>query len=198
MKISSWNVNSVRARIINILDYIKSSKPDLLMIQEIKTEEKNFPFIDFKNLGYDSYVSGQKGYNGVAFLSKIKIDKIDSNFVKDKSKQARIIVGDIKKKSEVVKLVNIYVPNGNPVDTNKYEFKKKGRNEDTRGALNERPAAHNDTFIMLVSRPAYTFVVSAPHLCKESSSRATHTYIIVRWAANAQRRMDDICLFVIL
>ena len=125
MKISSWNVNSVRAIIINILDYIKTSKPDLLMIQEIKTEEKNFPFIDFKNLGYDSYVSGQKGYNGVAFLSKIKIDKIDSNFVKDKSKQARIIVGDIKKKSEVVKLVNIYVPNGNPVDTDKYEFKKK-------------------------------------------------------------------------
>ena len=124
MKISSWNVNSVRARIINILDYIKTSKPDLLMIQEIKTEEKNFPFTDFKNLGYDSYVSGQKGYNGVAFLSKIKINKIDSNFVKDKNRQARIIVGDIKKKSEVIKLINIYVPNGNPVDTDKYEYKK--------------------------------------------------------------------------
>ena len=53
MKISSWNVNSVRARIINITNYLKDSKPDVLMMQEIKTEKKNFPFNDFKNLGYD-------------------------------------------------------------------------------------------------------------------------------------------------
>ena len=71
MKIVSWNVNSVRARITNIIDYIKDSKPDLLMIQEIKTEEKNFPFDDFKNIGYESYVFGQKAYNGVAILTKI-------------------------------------------------------------------------------------------------------------------------------
>ena len=69
MIISSWNVNSVRARITNILNYLKSSNPDILFIQEIKTEEKNFPFNDFKNLGYESHVSGQKSYNGVAFLS---------------------------------------------------------------------------------------------------------------------------------
>ena len=70
MKISSWNVNSVRARILNIIEYLKYSKVDILMMQEIKTEEKNFPFNDFKNLGYKSYVFGQKSYNGVAFLSK--------------------------------------------------------------------------------------------------------------------------------
>ena len=70
MRISSWNVNSVRARISNILDYLKSHKPDILMMQEIKTEEKNFPFNDFKNLGYQSYVFGQKSYNGVAFITK--------------------------------------------------------------------------------------------------------------------------------
>ena len=52
MKISSWNVNSIRARIVNVISYLKSSSPDILMIQEIKTEEKNFPFNDFKNLGY--------------------------------------------------------------------------------------------------------------------------------------------------
>ena len=70
MIISSWNVNSVRARIENILIYLKSSKPDALMMQEIKTEEKNFPFKEFKIAGYNSYVLGQKSYNGVAFLSK--------------------------------------------------------------------------------------------------------------------------------
>ena len=80
MKISSWNVNSVRARITNILSYLKISKPDILLIQEIKTEEKNFPFNDFKNLGYKSHVFGQKSYNGVAFLSKKKIENINLKF----------------------------------------------------------------------------------------------------------------------
>ena len=124
MKISSWNVNSVRARIINILNYLKTSSPDILMIQEIKTEEKNFPFNDFKNLGYYSYVFGQKNYNGVAFLSKENIDKISVNFIKDEKNQSRIITGNIKNKSKVIKLINVYVPNGNPIGTEKYEYKK--------------------------------------------------------------------------
>jgi exodeoxyribonuclease III len=125
MKISSWNVNSVRARIINILDYIKTSSPDILMIQEIKTEEKNFPFNEFKNIGYHSYVFGQKSYNGVAFLSKNNINKINNEFIKDRKGQSRIIVGDIKNKSKNIKLINIYVPNGNPINTDKYEYKKE-------------------------------------------------------------------------
>jgi len=124
MKISSWNVNSVRARLINILNYLKTSRPDILLIQEIKTEEKSFPFIDFKNLGYESYVFGQKSYNGVAFLSKVDIDKINIQFMRDTNNQSRIIVGDIKNKSKIIKLINIYVPNGNPIDTEKYEYKK--------------------------------------------------------------------------
>ena len=124
MKISSWNVNSVRARITNILNYLKSSNPDILFIQEIKTEEKNFPFDDFKNLDYVSHVFGQKSYNGVAFLSKVNISKIDLKFINDKNKQSRIISGDIRNKSKIIKLINVYVPNGNPVGTEKYNYKK--------------------------------------------------------------------------
>ena len=124
MKISSWNVNSVRARIKNILEYLNSADPEILMIQEIKTEEKNFPFKEFKNLGYHSYVFGQKSYNGVAFLSKRKIDKINLDFINDKNNQSRVIVGEIKKKSEIIKLINVYVPNGNPIGTEKYIYKK--------------------------------------------------------------------------
>ena len=90
MIITSWNVNSVRARIKNIIDYIKDTKPDLLMLQEIKTEEKNFPFDDFKNIGYQSYISGQKAYNGVAILTKVKINKIEKNFFKDKKNQEKL------------------------------------------------------------------------------------------------------------
>ena len=78
MKISSWNVNSVRARIVNITNYIKTSQPDILLIQEIKTEKEKFPFKDFKKLGYDCHVYGQKSYNGVAFVTKININKIVS------------------------------------------------------------------------------------------------------------------------
>tara|TARA_B100000767_G_scaffold274434_1_gene307406 strand:- start:529 stop:1305 length:777 start_codon:yes stop_codon:yes gene_type:complete len=124
MKIASWNVNSVRARIINVLDYLKKDKPDILFLQEIKTENINFPSKEFKKMGYDSYVFGQKSYNGVAFLSKIKIENIDINFIKDDLKQSRIITGDIQQKEKKIKLINIYVPNGNPINTEKYEYKK--------------------------------------------------------------------------
>ncbi len=124
MKISSWNVNSVRARIENILSYLKISNADILLIQEIKTENKNFPIKEFKDAGYESYVFGQKSYNGVAFLSKKKINNINIKFFKDKNNQSRIIVGEIKDQSKIIKLINIYVPNGNPVGTDKYEYKK--------------------------------------------------------------------------
>jgi exodeoxyribonuclease-3 len=129
MKISSWNVNSVRARLVNILDYLKKDKPDILFLQEIKTENINFPSEEFKKLGYESYVFGQKSYNGVAFLSKIKIENIDLDFIKDDLKQSRIITGNIQYKKKKIKLINIYVPNGNPVNTEKYEYKKNWLNK---------------------------------------------------------------------
>ena len=124
MKIISWNVNSVRARADNILSYIKNSNPDILFLQEIKTQEETFPLDLFKSIGYYSYVFGQKSYNGVAFLSKDKIENVRKDFIKDKLKQSRVISGDIFIKKKKLKLINIYVPNGNPVDTEKYEYKK--------------------------------------------------------------------------
>ncbi len=128
MILSSWNVNSVRARIENILTYLKSSEPDILMMQEIKTEEKNFPFKEFEKAGYNSYVLGQKSYNGVAFLSKKKLENIELNFFNDEHKQARTLVGNLKIKAKTIKLINIYVPNGNPIETDKYIYKKNWLN----------------------------------------------------------------------
>ena len=124
MKISSWNVNSVRARIQNIVSYIKKSKPDVLMIQEIKTENKNFPVNDFSDLGYESHIFGQKSYNGVALITKKKITNINIKLLNDKNKQSRIISGDINIYSKNIKLINIYAPNGNPINTEKYDYKK--------------------------------------------------------------------------
>ena len=102
MKLVSWNVNSVRARITNVLEYLKSEKPDVLFLQEIKTENINFPTDEFKKIGYESHVFGQKSYNGVAFLTKIKIQNIQTNLFKDELKQSRIITGDIQLKNKKI------------------------------------------------------------------------------------------------
>ena len=125
MKIISWNVNSVRARIDNIKNYIKDVSPDVLMLQEIKTQNENFPNDEFKELGYISHVYGQKSYNGVAIISKFKLNNISTSFINDDLKQSRIITGELVIKKKKIELINIYVPNGNPVDTEKYEYKKK-------------------------------------------------------------------------
>ena len=125
MLISSWNVNSVRARIDNIKSYLVKYKPDILLMQEIKTEEVNFPFDVFSSLDYESHVHGQKSYNGVAIISKKKLDNVKTDIIKDKLKQSRIISAEVEHKKKKIQLINIYTPNGNPVDTPKYEYKKK-------------------------------------------------------------------------
>ena len=123
MIISSWNVNSIRARILNVQEYLKKFDPDVVLVQEIKTQDETYPYDDVKKIKYESYVFGQKSYNGVAILSKKKLDNIQKDIFKDKNKQSRIITADIKYKSKVIKLINIYTPNGNPVDTEKYDYK---------------------------------------------------------------------------
>ena len=123
MIISSWNVNSVRARIENIKEYIKKFSPDVLMMQEIKTQNETYPYDDIKNLKYESYVYGQKSYNGVAIVSKKKLSNIRNDIFKDKLKQSRIITADVNYKNKSIQIINIYTPNGNPVDTEKYDYK---------------------------------------------------------------------------
>ena len=125
MIISSWNVNSVRARIENIKSYLLKYKPDVVMMQEIKTEDVNFPYDDFSSMDYESHVFGQKSYNGVAIISKGKLKNIKTDLIKDRLKQSRIISAEIEHKKKNIQLINIYTPNGNPVDTEKYDYKKK-------------------------------------------------------------------------
>ena len=124
MIISSWNVNSIRARIDNVKEYISKFSPNIILVQEIKTEDKTFPYKELKFLGYKSYVFGQKSYNGVAILSKVKLENVKNDIIKDKNKQSRIISADTIYKKKKIQLINIYVPNGNPIDTEKYTYKK--------------------------------------------------------------------------
>ena len=109
MIITSWNVNSVRARLDNIKDYLNKFSPDIVMMQEIKTQDETFPYDDFSSLDYESHVFGQKSYNGVAIISKQKLENIRLDLIKDKN----------------IQIINIYTPNGNPVDTDKYTYKKE-------------------------------------------------------------------------
>ena len=125
MIISSWNVNSVRARIENIKEYLKKFSPEIVMMQEIKTPNETYPYDDIKSLKYENYVFGQKSYNGVAIISKGKLKNIKTDLIKDKLKQSRIISAELEHKKKNIQLINIYTPNGNPVDTEKYDYKKK-------------------------------------------------------------------------
>ncbi len=107
MLISSWNVNSVRARIDNIKSYLLKYKPDILMMQEIKTEDVNFPYDDFSSMDYESHVFGQKSYNGVAIISKNKLKNVKTDLIKDKLKQSRIISAEFEHKKKNIQLINI-------------------------------------------------------------------------------------------
>ena len=123
MIISSWNVNSVRARIENIKEYLKKFSPDIVLMQEIKTPNETYPYDELKSLKYENYVFGQKSYNGVAIISKTKLENIQNDIFKDKNKQSRIITAEVRIKKRNITLINIYTPNGNPVDTDKYSYK---------------------------------------------------------------------------
>ena len=160
MKISSWNVNSVRARIENIKDYLNKFSPNILLMQEIKTEEKNFPFNEFEDLGYHSYVFGQKSYNGVAIISKKKLENVSTDIIKDKLKQARTISAEFEFKKKKILVINIYTPNGNPVDTEKYDYKKKWLNDLTKvlkklGQKNENIILSGDFNIIPAAEDVY-------------------------------------------
>ena len=160
MKISSWNVNSVRARIENIKDYLNKFSPNILLMQEIKTEEKNFPFNEFEDLGYHSYVFGQKSYNGVAIISKKKLENVSTDIIKDKLKQARTISAEFEFKKRKILVINIYTPNGNPIDTEKYDYKKKWLNDLTKvlkklGQKNENIILSGDFNIIPAAEDVY-------------------------------------------
>ena len=118
MKIASWNVNSIKARHEHVLRWIDSIKPDILFIQELKGIEENFPKSDFGDRGYHLAINAQKTYNGVAIASKYPINVL-SDSILDGDDQARFLEVEI----ENIRMMNCYMPNGNPVDSEKYPYK---------------------------------------------------------------------------
>lgn len=120
MKIASWNVNSIRVRIGQVSQWLEAAAPDLLLLQEIKCEDAAFPAMEFRALGYTPYVFGQKSYNGVAILSRLPASDIVTGLAGDpEDLQARYIEGTFGG----VRVASVYLPNGNPVGTDKYSYK---------------------------------------------------------------------------
>lgn len=121
LKIASWNVNSIKARLTNVLAWVRSAAPDVLLLQEIKTVDENFPALEFEDLGYTAAVHGQKTYNGVAIISKAGLSDVRNGLPGDGGDtQARYIEALV---GERLRVASIYLPNGNPVDSEKFSYK---------------------------------------------------------------------------
>src|SRR5690606_7617884 len=124
MKIATWNINGVRARIGNLTHWLRESAPDIVCLQEIKTVDDQFPKAEIEALGYNVETHGQKGFNGVALLSKLRFDEVNRGLPGDDSdEQARFIEGVFSTSSGALRVVSLYLPNGNPVDTEKFPYK---------------------------------------------------------------------------
>jgi exodeoxyribonuclease III len=123
LRIATWNVNSVRQRLPHLLDYLKETSPDALCLQEIKCTDDQFPRLEVEELGYNIETHGQKGFNGVAILAKRPIEVARGLPGDDADIQSRYIEAIIPADSGVVRLASIYLPNGNPPDTEKYPYK---------------------------------------------------------------------------
>ena len=123
MRIATWNVNSVRLRLPHLLSYLSEVSPDVLCLQEIKCQDEQFPTLEIQSAGYNCAVHGQKGFNGVAILSKRPIEVTRGLPGDDEDTQSRYIEAVVPDDAGIVRVASIYLPNGNPPDTDKYPYK---------------------------------------------------------------------------
>ena len=127
MKIATWNVNSVRSRLEHVTDWLTANPVDVLCLQETKVMDDSFPHGAFEDIGYQATISGQKSYNGVALISKVPLNSVSRGFapivgedmVGNLDEQKRVITGIFND----VRIVNLYVPNGSSIGSEKYEYK---------------------------------------------------------------------------
>jgi exodeoxyribonuclease-3 len=124
MKLATWNVNSIKARIEAARAWLKEAAPDVVCLQEIKTTNETFPAEAFESLGYNCAVHGQKTYNGVAILSKRPMEDVTPRLPGgDGDDHARYIEAVVPGEHGVVRVASVYAPNGNPIGSEKFKYK---------------------------------------------------------------------------
>lgn len=119
MKIATWNVNSMKVRLPHVVEWLQNHEPDVLVLQEIKQLTENFPTEALQEIGYHSIASGQKTYNGVAAISKRPATDPVTDFPDLDDPQRRILASTV----DDVRIVDLYIPNGSEVGSEKYEYK---------------------------------------------------------------------------
>ncbi|MGB5682603.1 MAG: exodeoxyribonuclease III [Polyangiales bacterium] len=120
MKVATWNVNSIRARQQHVVDWLDAARPDVLCLQELKVADREFPFEQVRECGYEAAVFGQKTYNGVAIVSRLPLDNVQKGFGdEEEDPQARLISAEV----EGMTVLSAYFPNGGEVGSDKYDYK---------------------------------------------------------------------------
>jgi len=138
MRLATWNVNSLKVRLPHLLEWLARERPDVVCLQETKIEDQNFPAAALEEAGYAAAFSGQKAYNGVAILSRAPLTAVQRGIPGWDDDQRRVIAAD----AGDVRVVSVYVPNGQAVGSEKYEYKLKWLGvfgDWLRGQLGEHP-----------------------------------------------------------
>ena len=123
MRIATWNVNSVNARLETVLRWFGETSPDVACLQEIKCVDEKFPAEAFERLGYNVAVHGQKSYNGVALLSKTPLEDVRRGLPGDETDEQARYIEAVVGGERPVRVASIYLPNGNPIETEKFGYK---------------------------------------------------------------------------
>ena len=121
MKLATWNVNSLNVRLPHVLDWLRNHQPDALCLQELKQEDAKFPLAAFDEIGYYAVFDGQKTYNGVAILSRARPEDVGKGMPGFADAQKRVIAATI----QGLRVVCVYIPNGQSLDSDKYQYKLK-------------------------------------------------------------------------
>jgi len=124
MKIASYNINGIKARLPRLLEWLDEARPDVAILQEIKSIDENFPRDAFEERGYNVETHGQKSFNGVALLSRLPLEDVMRGLPGDDGdEQARYIEATVVGDEKAVRICGLYLPNGNPVPGPKYDYK---------------------------------------------------------------------------
>src|ERR1700686_1666496 len=124
MRIATWNVNSVKQRVDNAVTWLAERQPDIVCLQETKCVDEAFPREPFEALGYNLAIHGQKTFNGVALLSKLPFDEVNNGLPGDHTDDhARFVEAVVSRAAGALRVASIYLPNGNPPETEKYSYK---------------------------------------------------------------------------
>jgi exodeoxyribonuclease-3 len=125
MKFASWNVNSLKVRLPHLLEWLARQAPQIVCLQEIKLEDAKFPVEEIRAAGYHCVWSGQKTYNGVAILSRDTLANVAAGMPAFPDEQKRVVAATVGKGADAIRVVCAYVPNGQAVGSEKYEYKLK-------------------------------------------------------------------------